>query len=257
MNGTIQADSSDWTRRRFLGVAAILFVLQAALIILFGSKEIRSARATTFSTQFRALPGSINEEELLRLFFATDPAVFSWPTSHGFSGRAWMDAPPVEFQSASQLEPPRWLPLDTMSLGSGFIAANRALFATPFSVARLNVPGIEPLPVFLPVENVSTQSVFQIDGPLNARLLDAPLALRSWPSAQLLTNTVVQIAVNPSGDVLAARLVARCGSADADADALSKARALRFRPGASAGTTWARAIFQWQTTAPATAAKTP
>jgi len=257
MNGTLPANCPNWTRRRFLGVAAILFVLQAALIVVFGSKGIRNASATTFSTQFRALLTPMNEDELRRLFFATDPTVFSWPSSHGFSGRAWMDAPPVEFQAASQLEPPRWLPLDTINLGSGFIAANRALFSAPFSVARLTVPGVEPLPVFLPVENVSTQSVFQIEGPLKARLLNAPAALLSWPSAQLLTNTVVQVAVNASGDVLAARVESRCGSADADEDALSKARALRFRPAAGAGMTWARAIFQWQTTAPATAAKAP
>ena len=42
----------------------------------------------------------------MRLFFASDPAVFPLPSRHGFSGRAWMDEPPAQYQSTNQLEAP-------------------------------------------------------------------------------------------------------------------------------------------------------
>ena len=78
-------------------------------------------------------------------------------------------------------------------------------------------------------------------------------ALHVWPSLKLLTNSVVQIAVNPAGEVVAARLAASCGLATADAEAAAKARALRFRPSPSAVMQWAEAIFQWHTIEPAEA----
>jgi TonB family protein len=70
----------------------------------------------------------------------------------------------------------------------------------------------------------------------------------------LLTNSVVQLAVDSTGEVIAARLEGSCGLSEADAEAVAKARALRFRPLPSAGTKWAKAIFQWQTIEPASAA---
>ena len=250
-------DSSVWTRGRFVGVVASLFILQAGLIVLFGSRAVRNAGATAPSTQFRALAAPMSEEELRQIFFASDPAVFAWPSAHGFSGRAWMDQPPAEFQSTNQLEAPLWLTLDKARPGPGIGPLNPANASAPLALARLDLPQLEPLPVFLPPEIIPTQSVFRIEGEVGGRLLGAAPALREWPGAQLLTNTVVQIAVDRAGDVMATRLLSRCGSADADGDALAKARALRFRPSADARTPWSRAIFQWQTTAPAPAGTPP
>jgi hypothetical protein len=251
---------SIWTRGRFLAAVGSLFVLQAGLIALFGARGTdRPAAAPSAPTQFRAVGSLMSEEQLRRLFFASDPAVFPLPGPHGFSGRAWMNKPPAEYQSTNQLEAPRWLALDAARLGTGSIVLDSAEGATPLTLTRLEIPQLEPMPVFLSPVIVPTQSVFRIEGELADRLLGPAPELHAWASTtrKLLTNTVVQIAVNPAGDVMAARLLTRCGSADADGDAVAKARALRFRPSADARTLWAQAIFGWQTTFPAAAGTQP
>jgi TonB family protein len=63
----------------------------------------------------------------------------------------------------------------------------------------------------------------------------------------LLSNSVVQIAVDSAGQVIAARLLGRSGSVDADTNALDKARSLRFRPVPLPAPVWGNAIFEWQT----------
>ncbi|HEY3913248.1 MAG TPA: hypothetical protein VGN61_02080, partial [Verrucomicrobiae bacterium] len=218
---------------------------------LFGERSAKSVKPEVSSTHFLAIAAPMTDGELTRLFFASDPAVFSRPSANGFSGRAWMDQPPVEFQSTNQIEAPLWLALDTTRLGTGFAKLNRADATEPQALGRLDLPQLEALPIFLPAENVPTQSVFRIEGELGGRLVGSVPALRTWSSAQLLTNTVVQIAVSHTGDVMATRLLARSGSTDADGDGLAKARALEFSPSADPRTVWAQAIFQWQTAAPA------
>jgi hypothetical protein len=248
---------SVWTRGRFLGVVGCLFALQAGLIALFGARAARRVEAPPPSTQFRAVGAVMSQEQLRRLFFASDPAVFPLPSSHGFSGRAWMDQPPAQYHSTNQLEAPLWLALDAAQLGTAPAILNNENGITPLTLAQLDMPQLEPLPAFLLPEIIPTQSVFRIEGELAQRLLDPAPELHAWPSAQLLTNTVVQIAVNRDGDVMAARLLTRCGSADADGDAVAKAMALRFRPSADARTLWAQAVFHWQTTIPPAAGAQP
>jgi hypothetical protein len=114
----------------------------------------------------------------------------------------------------------------------------------------------EPLPLFLKKESPPRQSVFHLEGEPAGRLLGPSPGLRSWPSLQLLTNSIVQIAVDPAGEVVAARLEVRCGPADdtnagsADAAAVAIARGLRFEPSPTAQARWGRAVFEWQTTEP-------
>jgi TonB family protein len=64
---------------------------------------------------------------------------------------------------------------------------------------------------------------------------------------------VVQIAVDSAGQVVAARLLERSGSADVDAMALYLTRQLRFRPVSAEPRVWANAVFAWQTAEPTNA----
>jgi len=244
-------DASSWTRRRFLGMVGVLFVLQIGLLFLFGSRSGPQPRLSSRSIQFRSLGASVSEDELMRQFFVGDPAVFPLPNRHGFSGRGWLNRQPPKYQSEIQLQPPDWLPLDTVRLGTNFPALSSGSEAILPGLGERLTQAEEPLPAFLAPENIATQSIFRLDGDLSDRLLGAAPVLGTWPNPQLLTNSAVQIAVNRVGEVVAARLATRCGLAEADADALAKARALRFRPSPSAGTIWGEAVFQWQTTEPA------
>jgi len=244
-------DPCAWTRKRFLGVVSVLFVLQIGLLFLFGSRSALQQQVSSPSIRFRSLGASVSEDELMRQSFVGDPAVFPLPNYHGFSGRGWLNQQALKYRSEIQLEPPNWLGLDTSRLGTNFQflpSGSEAILPGP--VERL-AHSEEPRPAFLAPESIATQSVFRLNGDLGERLLGAVPTLSSWPSPQLLTNSTVQIAVDPAGEVVAARLETRCGLPEADADALAKARNLRFRPSPTAGAIWGEAIFQWQTTEPA------
>ena len=87
-------------------------------------------------------------------------------------------------------------------------------------------------------------------GPLAGRQLNAPSVLPAQTNALLLSNTVVQIAVDSAGQVISARLLDRSGSVDADGYALVQARNLRFRPSPGPVPVWGNAVIEWQTLAP-------
>lgn len=268
-----------WARGRFLGAVAVLFVLQVGLILLFGDRSRTLPPASASLVRFRALESSATEDQLLRQFFVGDPAVFPLPNYRGFSGRGWLNQRPPSYQSEIQNEPPTWLELDIAQEQttfpvplpvqspsfSQFVGSLAAQFGTNFpivpSASEPALSGLaeqpasheEPLPVFLAPEIIPTQSVFRLLGGLEDRLCGGAPLLRTWPSEKLLNKSVVQIAVDPTGEVIATRLGAGCGLAEADADAVAKAGVLRFRPAPLAGMRWGEAVFQWQTAEPAAA----
>jgi hypothetical protein len=269
-------DCPSWPRGRFLGVVGVLFVLQVGLIYLFGDRSLPLPSSSVPSVRFGALGESVGEDHLLRQFFVGDPAVFPSPSLRGFSGRGWLAQRPLTYQAEIQLKPPVWFDLEAARLGtkypvlpssfSGFVLNLVARLGTNFPVflsgsepilsglAEHQTRREEPLPVFLAPEIIPTQSIFRLEGSLSARLLGAMPALRTWSSEKVLKKSVVQIAVDPMGGVVAARLEGTgCGLAEADAEAVATARALRFRPSPSGGTRWGEAVFQWQTTEPAEA----
>jgi hypothetical protein len=252
-------DGVSWTRGRLLAVAGVLFALQAGLILLFGDRSRPVPPPPALSTQVRWLGASVGEPQLLQWLFVGDPAVFPLPGPHGFSGRAWLSQRPPAYQSQVQLEPPSWLNLDPARLGTDFPAPALGFPAISSDLAEQQSLRVEPPPVFLPPEMVPTQSVFRLEGELAGSLLGQPPQLSTQTNLLLLRNSVVQIAVDPAGAVLAARLDSRCGSAEADADAVAAARELRFAPSSAGRTRWGQAVFQWQTTEPPAApqSKTP
>jgi hypothetical protein len=265
-------ERASWPRGRFLAIVGVLVVLQVGLIFLFGDRSHPLPPLPSASVRFRALAASVSEDQLLRQFFVGDPAVFPLSNRHGYSGRGWLDQRPPAYQAEIQLEPPIWLDLDLAHLlnNSPFIPPSFSCFvsnlvaglgtnlppgseAIRLDLAEKQSPQEEAVPVFLTPEIILTQSVFRLNGPLSDRLLGPAPVLQSWSSEQLLTKSVVQIAVDPAGEVVATRLDGRCGLTEADADALATARALRFRATPSARIQWGEAVFQWQTTEPAAA----
>jgi hypothetical protein len=244
---------AGWTRRRFWAVVGVFCVAQAGLIMLFAERGNEGAPLTHGPADFHLMAPQLSAAELTKTFFATDPIVFALPSLHGFSGRAWLELPPPQSEMPIETGKPEWLALDMPRLGTSFPTLEQAKSPLPFSLAGLRSPELEPWPAFLAPEVVKTRSGFEMKGELSRRLINKPAALPSWPSDQLLAKSVVEIAVDSSGRVVATRLqTPRWGwrSAEADASALEMARRLRFRPVASPGPAWGEAVFQWQTTEP-------
>jgi TonB family protein len=246
-------EPSQWTRGRFLGLVGVLFALQAGLILLFAERAPSASRVASAPVHFRLLGTPLTVDQLSKTFFAIDPTVFPLPSLHGFSERAWLRLPEQQDEAPSETEAPAWLTIDAGRLGTNFPLLNRPKSLLPFGLADQGGPALEPWPVFLAPERLRTQSFLEIQGQLAGRQLNASAELRAWPSAQLLSNSVVQIAVDSAGQVIAARLLSRSGSADADTNALDKARNLRFRPSPSPAPVWGKAIFEWQTVEPTNA----
>jgi hypothetical protein len=236
---------AEWTRRRFWGIVAVLFVLQGVMILLFGARNGRSVIASKPPVNFRMLGTPLTSGDLSRQFLAADPTVFPLPSHHGFSGRAWLRSS-ERARTPDDVEKPAWLQVNTARLGTNFPGLNSSALI-PFGLADQHGLQLEPWPVFLAPQLLRTQSFFVVQGP---RPLNPPVSLRTWPSAQLLTNSVVQIAVDAAGLVVASRLLARSGSEAADGAALADARQLRFQPMSGPDPVWAKAVFAWQTATP-------
>ncbi len=244
---------SQWTRGRFLSLVGVLFALQAGLILLFAEREHAVPAAAPAPGRFRLLGTPLSADQLSKIFFAIDPTVFPLPGRHGFSERAWLRPPDQQYEVPGETEAPEWLAINTARLGTNFPLLNRPKSLLPFGAADQGGPDLEPWPAFLAPEALQTQSRFELHGALANRQLNPPTGLRAWspgPGTELLSNSVVQIAVNSAGQVVAARLLARSGSVDADTNALDKARNLRFRPVPSPAPVWGKAVFEWQTIAP-------
>jgi len=250
MNGP-PMEPSGWTRGRFWRVVGVLCIVQAGLILLFAERGLRPSRMAPAPGHFRLLGRPLTADQLTKTFFATDPTVFPLPSLHGFSERAWMRLPARQFEAPSEMEAPAWLTLDAARLGTDFPPLKRDKSALPFSLTDQRGPELDPWPVFLAPELVRTRSLFEIQGELAGRQLNAPAELPAETNAQLLAKSVVQIAVDSAGQVIAARLLARSGSVEADSNALDKARRLRFRPVPSPTPVWGKAVFEWQTVEPA------
>src|SRR5262249_12397276 len=120
----------------------------------------------------------------------------------------------------------------------------------------LTFPEPDPMPEYSAVSPIATASKFHIEGPLKNRRLLNPLPLPSWTNADLLTNSVVQIQVDPRGETISAVLLSSRRT-DADRLALDLARRARFEPILPVGPersktsalelTAGTIVFEWQT----------
>jgi hypothetical protein len=238
---------AGWTKRRFWCLAGALFAAQAGLILLFAEGSHGASHQAPVPGHFRLLGAPLTADQLTKTFFATDPTVFPLPNLQGFSGRAWLRLPEQNFDMPETTEAPAWRTIDANRLGADFPPLHRADSPLPFGLADENDAELEPWPVSLTSQPIRTGSAFEIQGELAGRQLNPPTELRSWPSPQLLSNSVVQIAVDSAGQVVAAELLGRSGLTDADTIALDKVRSLRFRPSPVPSPVWGNAVFEWQT----------
>lgn len=242
--------SSGWSRRQFWGVAGIIFLTQAALVLVFGGGRSHATIPLHNPTEFSLLDGTFSPDQLSKMFFASDPTVFLLPSRHGFTGRSWLNVAP-QFELPERTEQPAWLGIKTDQLGTNFPALKHEAAQLMARIGQTEANAPEAWPPFLPEQTFQTNSTFEIEGGLAERALNPPSRLPSWPSQQLLRRSVVQIAVNSAGQVVSARLQEpRSGLLEADNRALQLARTLRFRPVPVSSPVWGRAVFHWETAAP-------
>jgi hypothetical protein len=231
-----------------LTLVALVFAAHVLLLFAFGGRKQIVSRAVT---NVPTLNLADNSSEWLAL---NDPTLFALPHQNDFASAIWLPAHVVTPPSFRWTELPRWLLVSTNELGwafSQFMQTNR--FASMELQLKSPVKLSAPM---LPVESALAQtSTVQIeDGLAQRRLLD-PISLPSWPYANVIAPSQVQLLVNEAGDVVSAVLLPP-GSGFAPADqydqadrrALELARSARFAP--SSRLTVGRMIFNWHTVPP-------
>jgi hypothetical protein len=248
-------ETQAWSRQHWWMAIALVLALQAALVFVLENRSPAVPRKT-IATPVIHWQETVSFEPLA----VSDPTLFVLPHREGFSGEAWLDKiPPLDFLPAEWTEPPRWLAVSASTLGASFkdfIAANAS---PPFqTIATIEPPRIAP--ELFPMETAPMQPTLRIEGGLSKRRLLSTPPLQPWPSADLLTNSIVQLLVDAQGHTFSAVLLLRHSSgpqADADDRALDLAKAAEFEPVATGGSgpsmnetdalTLGIMIFEWVT----------
>jgi TonB family protein len=246
----ITAELQPWSRRRWWGVVLGAFVLQVALLWWFGARGPVRTRPPAVAPELQ-FAGAAAHEWLALL----DPTLFVQSHPRSFSGAGWMAIPVPEYQPPEWSEPPRWLAIEALQLGSDFrrfVQTNR-----PFTFASIGKPAPQLAPLAGQSEPPATAfpSALRVEGSLAGRRLVNPPQLQAWTHSELLTNSVVRVLVDDEGNVLSQVLLASSGWRAADEAALASAKAAQFepvRPGnAGPPTTSSPAfgtlVFEWQT----------
>lgn len=244
-----------WSLRRWICSVGTVIALQVGLVFFLGQREQPLPERPLFRTTIQLAVDERSGQPPGTLEGLEDPALLALPNLRGFSGPAWLQFTPPDYQPEEWSEPPHWLALEDGSLSSTFSHFLATNTLSPPLVADKPLP---PLPRFepnFPNEPVPEQSSLRVEGELAARPLLARLELKSWPNGEMLSNSVVQAVVNAEGFTLSAVLLTSCGLKEADLYALKLASDARFLPAPRADRradgpgrlTWGKLIFQWHT----------
>jgi len=241
--------------RHWLYSVAALFVLQLILILQLGRREEHPTERPLFRTSVRlAVPGqdATSLDDTIR---REDPLLLALPTTQGFSGPAWLQFSPPDYQLPEATNPVYWLSLDPPALAGTFRTFVATNAVTPARAADRPLPRLTRFEPAQTAEPIRTKSRLVITDDLAARPLLSPDVLPSFAFGDILSNTVVRVAVDADGRASFVMLINQSGSRQADAyaeDFVRKARfrALRLSPGltpATAPLTWGRCVFRWHT----------
>jgi hypothetical protein len=245
------AELRPWTRRRWWLFAGLIMAGQVGAILWLGDRTPVISRPPAESPRLQ-LAGNASAE----LLALNDPTLFALPHWQGFSGPAWLNATDAPLEPVDRPEEPHWLPLPVLDLGA---ALNQLAQTNAFdSPARTMVAKTElMLPNPPPLATAYPESLCVLDGELAQRQFEAPIQLPSWTNADILTNSVVRLAVDAAGRTVSAALISGSGNRAADEQALANARAARFddirgtEPSRtsmpSADLAWGDMVFEWHT----------
>jgi TonB family protein len=176
------------------------------------------------------------------------PTGFALADPKGFSGAALRLRPGQSYTLEEFKAAPRWLGMDLAAQRLGQAAA---LAAIPPKAERLPVPAV-PLNL-KPAPLVSANTVVATGPALGGRAL-VKIATVAPPVGEVLPASVVEVGINPWGQVIVARLVSSSGSPGVDQAAVAAARAALFAPlpgrlqaadSALTDLQWGRLNFNW------------
>ena len=232
-----------WSGKRLAIVATIIFLAHVIAIFAIHTPRPMVMLPDGIRTP-RTLPVSTGTNHTTELDGLNDPLVFAGAHERGFSAAAWMVRPRQEFALTNPPAPPRYL---------AFVRRPVELPAE----SELKFRREEDLPLLqFALPSDPPKSILMVEGDLKNRGLIKPIDVPVQIASDVLSNTVVQVAVRADGFPFSARVVSGSGSRGADDVALDLARKARFsalpqiRPGEGAEMQWGELVFQWFTAGP-------
>jgi hypothetical protein len=239
-----------WAIGRWGAFISMVFIVQLGLIFWLGRPHAIPAPVVDFPPAIRlAGPGAA---DVLAL---SDPTLFALPNLKNFSGPAWLSFTDQDLRPSVGVEATPSLALAREELGTAFqtyMSTNEPTGAPVFDEPEFQLRQ----PVVADSRPFSSQSTLRLAGDLARRRLLNPPILPSWPSAEILTNTVVEVLVAADGKLISPPTldVHSSGSAEADRYALNQVRKARFEPllvrnpaDPLEGLMWGQFVFEWQT----------
>jgi TonB family protein len=209
-----------WSPRQWIGLTALLAALHAGgfwLIARFPSgprlEPSESFGLVWSDTSIDTLDGLV-----------PSPTRFALPETGGFSGDAARALPPVVYGWGRTEPRPSFLPADPGGANLGPAPA------TPHPPIRATQVAVSPPPAKPTAPMGLAEAQVEILGELSGRGLIRPLGLAPWTESDSPQPTRVELAVNPWGEVLTARVTVGSGSRTADLAVLEAVRNARFRP---------------------------
>jgi hypothetical protein len=244
-----------WTRRRWIYAVAAAFAVQALFVFSLGSRTRPAPQRPQFPTAIQLVGEGWTARHATDVLQFDDPTLLALPNLHGFSGSAWLRFPPLEYQPGEWSDSPHWIELDSAMLGGVFSHFVASSSVRPPLVADKPLPTLQRYEPNFPNEPVPARSRLRVEGPLAGRPLLTMPELPSWAHSELVSNSVVRVAVSRDGCTFSPLLLTESGYPEADLRALKIANELRFLPATNDGPTgqspdamtWGKLFFQWHT----------
>ncbi len=254
-------ETRSWSPLKWAVVVACILALQAGFFFWFARPPGLPSRPHS-----AGLAVVMPDGHPAYLQGAVNPLVLVRPDAHGFSGRAWLQIPPVTYNPQESNPPPFLLQPQTDRFGADITESMSNDLSRRFEVVSASGPRFTPMDYSPTHAAHGLESTLTIEGKLAGRpLLNRP-ALKQQPADTILSNSVVLVMVDADGRVFAPPVLATMGSvgagaspdaqAVADGEALATAAGLRFQPLArlpgqsrpdSSSLTAGRLVFRWQT----------
>jgi TonB family protein len=232
----IEKDLTEWNPRLWILLILALAALQvSALYFASGSVRARTQYPEQPKFEFARYSQQRSFEP------ANDPMLFAAANRNGFSGSAWMQSESQEQNFFQNLPSPTFL-----------------TFADAHKIFEKK-PEPRPLrdyhvPPELPRNELASSprsSALRVEGEVRPRKLVLRLPLPPEVYNDVLGSSVVEVAVDPDGIVVSARLSESSGLKKADQDAVAYARLARFEPSQTASSRdpaqlqFGKLIFEW------------
>jgi hypothetical protein len=196
---------AGWTSTRWVAAIAIVFALHVVLIFIFGARKPIPPVPVKNAPSLTLVRSSGNSWIALN-----DATLFALPNPNGFSGPMWTAYPPLPFHKQDWTEDPHWL-ADTASLPLSELGAafNGFMQTNYFAGVQFGffLPPSLAAPVILSQPTLAQNSTLQIRGEIAKRPLLNSFDLPSWPYADVIAPSVVQVLVDAAGNVVSATLL--------------------------------------------------